>query len=134
VNTDEDTHKFKGKTVMNQQTRVESIRHCKWIDEVVEEGPWVVTVLFLEKHRIDFVAHDALPYKDTSGISEDGDVYSAIKKMGKFLETKRTEGISTSDLIVTIVRDYDDYVARNLARGYTEVHAPPPQIAPPVRS
>jgi len=120
VNTDVDTHKYKGKTVMNQKTRVESVRHCKWVDEVIEEGPWVVSDEFMEKHKLDFIAHDAIPYKDTSGASADGDVYGPIKKKGKFLETQRTDGISTSDLIVTIVRDYDDYVKRNLARGYTK--------------
>ena len=57
---------------------------------------------------------------DLSGASEDGDVYGPIKKAGKFLETQRTEGISTSDLIVHIVKDYDDYVKRNLKRGYTK--------------
>ena len=46
---------------------------------------------------------------DLSGASATGDVYSPIKIAGKFLETQRTEGISTSDLIVTIVKDYDDY-------------------------
>lgn len=47
-------------------------------------------------------------------------VYSRIKEKGMFLETQRTEGISTSDIIVTIVRNYDDYIKRNLARGYTK--------------
>ncbi|XP_041024804.1 choline-phosphate cytidylyltransferase 2-like isoform X3 [Juglans microcarpa x Juglans regia] len=82
---DELTHKYKGKTVMNEKERYESLRHCS--------------------------------YADASGAGKD--VYEFVKSIGKFKETKRTDGISTSDIIMRILKDYNQYVMRNLDRGYT---------------
>ncbi|CAJ1975934.1 unnamed protein product [Sphenostylis stenocarpa] len=114
---DETTHKYKGKTVMTEKERYESLRHCRWVDEVIPDAPWVITKEFLDKHQIDYVAHDSLPYADASGAGKD--VYEYVKSIGKFKETKRTEGISTSDIIMRIIKDYNQYVMRNLDRGYT---------------
>ncbi|EJW04402.1 hypothetical protein EDEG_01366 [Edhazardia aedis USNM 41457] len=173
VCSDELTHSLKGLTVMNEFERYESVRHCKYVDEVIENAPWVVTNEFIEKHQIDFVAHDDIPYKSTlksgsenehaknnsqdqkSSSSENektinssenvenlidngkialktsnsntekketisvDDVYANIKQAGKFIPTKRTKGISTSGIITRIVKDYDEYVRRNLERGIT---------------
>ncbi|BFG28476.1 hypothetical protein CerSpe_147500 [Prunus speciosa] len=82
---DETTHNYKGKTVMTEKERYESLRHCS--------------------------------YADASGSGKD--VYDFVKSVGKFKETKRTDGISTSDIIMRIVKDYNQYVMRNLDRGYT---------------
>ncbi|KAK9833620.1 hypothetical protein WJX74_000797 [Apatococcus lobatus] len=114
---DELTHKYKGKTVFSEQERYEALRHCKWVDEIITDAPWTVDMEFLDRHKIDFVAHDALPYSDASGASDD--CYAFVKKMGRFKETQRTEGVSTSDVILRIIKDYNDYVMRNLKRGYT---------------
>ncbi|RCI02231.1 hypothetical protein CU098_011457 [Rhizopus stolonifer] len=113
VCNDEETHKLKGKTVMKDVERYEAVRHCKWVDQVIESAPWTVTKEFLDLHQIDYVAHDAEPYQST----ESGDVYAFVKEQGKFLPTHRTDGISTSDLITRIVRDYDKFLRRNLERG-----------------
>ncbi|KAF2718080.1 Nucleotidylyl transferase [Polychaeton citri CBS 116435] len=113
VTGDAETHKRKGLTVLSGKERAESVRHCRWVDEVVEDCPWIIDVDFIEKHKIDFVAHDDIPY----GASEGDDIYAAIKKRGQFLVTQRTEGVSTTGIITKIVRDYEQYIARQLKRG-----------------
>ena len=99
---------------MNEKERSEILEHCKWVDEVIMPCPWVITLDFLEKHNIDYVAHDDAPY----GSSGQDDIYKDIKKAGKFMATQRTDGISTSDIILRIIKDYDLYVSRTLARGF----------------
>lgn len=117
VCNDAATNLYKGKTVMTEDERYESVRHCKWVDEVVKDAPWIITEEFLDAHDIDYVAHDALPYADATG--QNDDVYGPVKRMGRFQETQRTDGVSTSDVILRIIKDYNDYVLRNLSRGYS---------------
>ena len=50
------------------------------------DAPWVITPEFLEKHKIDFVAHDALPYSDASGQANDVyDFVSCLNPLSGFL-------------------------------------------------
>ncbi|WQF88938.1 Putative Cytidyltransferase-like domain, rossmann-like alpha/beta/alpha sandwich [Colletotrichum destructivum] len=113
VTGDAETHKRKGLTVLSGAERAETVRHCKWVDEVIENCPWIVTPEFLDQHKIDYVAHDDLPY----GADEGDDIYRPIKEAGKFLVTQRTEGVSTTGIITKIVRDYEKYIARQFKRG-----------------
>lgn len=114
VCTDKDTHLHKGKTLNTDYERKETIRHCRWADEVVD-CPWVVTLEFLDSIKAHYVARDPLPYP----YGDMADLYQPIKDAGRFLATERTEGISTTDIIVRIIRDIDFYIKRNINKGCT---------------
>ena len=73
---------------MTDVERLEAIRHCRYVDEIVPDAPWRLTPDFITRHKIDFVAQDATPY-----VAEDcADVYRGVKEMGIFLATERTDG------------------------------------------
>lgn len=101
VVNDELTLKNKGPTVCPEEWRYERVKHCRYVDEVVRNAPWILTLDFLIKNKIDFVAHDDIPYKS------DGheDVYKHIKELGMFWATQRMEGISTTDLKLRMNHD-----------------------------
>lgn len=63
---------------MTHSERCESVRHCRWVDEVAEDAPWFIDSDFMDKYNIDYVAHDEEPYK---GIGTD-DVYGFAKHQG----------------------------------------------------
>lgn len=132
VPDDELCRTLKAPTVMSHFERLESVRHCRWTDEVVPDAPWVITPEFIRKYEIDYVAHDEAPYAGSSG---SGDIYGPIKHLGtsgllflptsvpssffsllwiycftisigKFLPTRRTPGVSTSSLLERLVSRY----------------------------
>ena len=99
---------------MSQTERTEILYHCKWVDQVICPCPWVITVDFLRANNIHYVAHDETPYS----INGEEDIYYEVKRLGMFRATERTKGISTSDIILRIIKDYDMYVERSIQRGY----------------
>lgn len=113
VCNDEITIKNKGNVVMNEKERYESVRHSRYVDKVIENSPWQITMDFLKDNEIDYVAHDELPYAFSGG----DDVYKPLKDAGLFIPTKRASKISTTGLITRIIKDYEIYVRRQILRG-----------------
>jgi choline-phosphate cytidylyltransferase len=52
VCNDELTHSKKGRTVLTDKERYESLRHCRWVDEVIPDAPWIIDQAFLDKHKV----------------------------------------------------------------------------------
>ncbi|TKR80442.1 hypothetical protein L596_014516 [Steinernema carpocapsae] len=111
---DEETHRIKGRTVLTEDERFEIVRHCRYVDEVYRRSPWSMKMEFMKDMKIDFVAHDDVPYP-VQGASKD--LFQKFRDADMFLPTKRSEGVSTTDLVGRILEDVESFVIRNKARG-----------------
>ncbi|XP_029364397.1 ethanolamine-phosphate cytidylyltransferase-like isoform X5 [Echeneis naucrates] len=95
VHTDSEIAKHKGPPVFTQEERYKMVRAIKWVDEIVEGAPYVTTLGTLDKYNSDFCVHG-----DDITLTVDGkDTYEEVKKSGRYRECKRTQGVSTTDLV-----------------------------------
>ena len=112
VNSDESITRCKGAPLMTDSERLTMVKTCKFVDEVVEDCPYVMSPEYLEwvirEYRIDYVVHGSDPCFTLDG----QDVYASAKARGKFREIPRTEGVSTSDIlgrILVMTREHHIY-------------------------
>ena len=80
---------------MNEKERYAAVRACKWVDEIVEDAPYVTELASLDEYNIDFCVHGEDITTDENG----RDCYSDVKEAGRFQLIKRTDGVSTTDLV-----------------------------------
>lgn len=72
--------------------RCASVDACKWTDEVVPYAPYVTEEPWIDRYGCQYVVHG----DDISTDADGRDCYEGVKKAGRFLVCKRTEGISTT--------------------------------------
>eukprot|EP01040_Poterioochromonas_malhamensis_P018932 gene18932-22232_t len=81
VNSDETITKCKGKPICSEQERIDTVRGCKFVDEVVEGVPYVMNDEYREyvikKYRIDYIVHG-----DDPCIVDGKNVYESAVKLG----------------------------------------------------
>ncbi|KAL7989506.1 hypothetical protein Chor_012172 [Crotalus horridus] len=95
VHTDDEISKHKGPPVFTQEERYKMVKAIKWVDEIVQGAPYVTTLETLDKYNCDFCVHG-----DDITLTADGkDTYEEVKKAGRYRECKRTQGVSTTDLV-----------------------------------
>jgi len=99
---DEDCVGYKRKPVLTGPERVASAQCCKYVDEVLyDDVPLVVTKEFLAKHQIDIVAHG-----DDFDTEKMKKYYSVPMELGIFRTIPYTKGISTTELLDRIKKNY----------------------------
>lgn len=73
----------------------------KWVDEVIADAPYEITEEFMKRlfndHKIDYIIHG-----DDPCLLPDGtDAYALAKSAGRYKQIKRTEGVSSTDIVGT---------------------------------
>lgn len=98
VNSEKSITQCKGAPLMNDEERLSMVSSCKFVDQVVEDCPYVMNEEYLawvmEKYNIDYVVHG-----DDPCFVNGKDVYATAKLLGKFRTIPRTHGVSTTDIV-----------------------------------
>ncbi|XP_062523256.1 ethanolamine-phosphate cytidylyltransferase-like [Corticium candelabrum] len=95
VHSDDEVSKHKGPPMMTDEERYKMVRSVKWVDEVIEDAPYITYVSTLDKYKCDFCVHG----DDISTSSDGTDSYAEVKNADRFKECRRTTGISTTDIV-----------------------------------
>ena len=94
VHSDEQIRSYKRDPIFKD--RYEIMRSCKYVDEVIEEAPLIMSESFLREHKIDFVVRGDDINQEL--LTQQADPI----RMGIMRYVPRTEGISTSQIIKRI--------------------------------
>lgn len=98
VHTNAEIMKNKGRPVMKDEERLRLVKACKYVDEVVWDTPYAPTIELLDREDVnaDFVVHgDDLPV----AVGSTKHAYWDLQQAGRLRIVKRTEGVSTTDLV-----------------------------------
>ncbi|KAG2289820.1 hypothetical protein Bca52824_049424 [Brassica carinata] len=99
VVSDEEIIANKGPPVTPLHERMIMVKAIKWVDEVIPDAPYAITEEFMKRlfdeYRIDYIIHG-----DDPCVLPDGtDAYALAKKAGRYKQIKRTEGVSSTDIV-----------------------------------
>jgi choline-phosphate cytidylyltransferase len=97
VHSDECVRSYKRDPIINEKFRVETVKLCKYVDNVLENAELIVTKEFCLENKIDYVIIGE-EYKD----NKDKYWYSGAMELGIHKYISRFEELSTTDIIKKI--------------------------------
>ncbi|XP_076888628.1 ethanolamine-phosphate cytidylyltransferase-like [Bidens hawaiensis] len=106
--SDEEIIKNKGPPVLSMEERLALVSGLKWVDEVIPNAPYAITEDFMNRlfneHKIDYIIHG----DDPCLLPDGSDAYALAKKVGRYKQIKRTEGVSSTDIVGRILASMED--------------------------
>ena len=110
---DEEITLIKGPPVMTMNERVAVAKGCKWVNQVAVDTPYDITVEYMDKIHCHYDAHGDDIAKNAQGV----DSNILIKKAGRMKIFKRTEGVSTTDIVGKLLQIANTIHEKELASG-----------------
>ncbi|CAN0839097.1 Ethanolamine-phosphate cytidylyltransferase [Linum grandiflorum] len=105
VVSDEEIIANKGPPVLPMEERLALVSGLKWVDEVIADAPYAITEQFMHtlfnEHKIDYIIHG----DDPCLLPDGSDAYALAKIAGRYKQIKRTEGVSSTDIVGTVSVD-----------------------------
>lgn len=99
VVSDKEITANKGPPVTPLHERMTMVQAVKWVDEVIPDAPYAITEDFMKKlfdeYNIDYIIHG----DDPCLLPDGSDAYALAKRAGRFKQIKRTEGVSSTDIV-----------------------------------
>jgi len=97
IHSDKCITKYKRKPIFCMKDRIEIIKSCKFVDEVIKNAPLSITTNFLKIHKIDIVVHG----NDMTDFLKKHN-YKIPIDLGIMKTVPRWKGISTTKIIKKI--------------------------------
>ncbi|KAK8515556.1 hypothetical protein V6N13_139465 [Hibiscus sabdariffa] len=108
VVSDEEIVANKGPPVLSMEERLALVSGLKWVDQVIANAPYAITEKFMNtlfnEHKIDYIIHG----DDPCLLPDGSDAYALAKKAGRYKQIKRTEGVSSTDIVGRILSSMKD--------------------------
>ncbi len=86
--------------------RVAMVNAVKWVDEIIEAVPYAINEEFMNKlftdYGIDYIIHG----DDPCLLPDGSDAYAHAKKAGRYKQIKRTEGVSSTDIVGSFLSSF----------------------------
>lgn len=128
VVSDDEIIANKGPPVMSLEERMVMVSGVKWVDEVIPDAPYAINEDFMKKlfteYNIDYIIHG----DDPCLLPDGSDAYELAKRAGRYKQIKRTEGVSSTDIVgrmLLCVRDRPTNESQNhasLRRQFSHGH------------